>query len=449
MTTPTPASGEQARSAAEPPAGDAISRMRAFIRRHIKDFSLYLGLQVLNKVLALAQGLLVINLLGITNYGLYALALAIINAVMSISNAGVGMFIAANGGKHIGDPQRMHSILAAAGQVQNLLLAFCTVALAIILPLQCLSLHVAVNDTVSIGILGLLTLFFQVKNTINKEIMAIALMIKRNQLVDLALTCGRILAYLALYSCHCFNIHTILMASIAINLVCWLIQNRFIASFSDSGGRTPPLNVDVQLARRTVFPQLPNAIYSSVQGQIPYFLMGYFGTVTTIASFSALGRISMLVGFLFEVFNDFFVPRISRCQDPERLRVLILRVLSAYYLVVTTVLVAAYLLRHQILWILGPQYAHLDHEVTLIFIVTGLAAVCGSLFAVNSSKAWANHSWVFIVCNVACAVGGLPFVDLTRIGDVIIYSNLPQIPFIIANVIFMRIGLRRALAQVR
>jgi hypothetical protein len=62
---------------------------------------------------------------------------------------------------------------------------------------------------------------------------------------------------------------------------------------------------------------------------------------------------------------------------------------------------------------------------------------------VNSAKAWANHSWVFIVCNVICAIGGLPFVDLSRIADVIIYSNLPQIPFIIANIIFMRRGLRR------
>ncbi len=449
MTTPTPASGEQLQAGPVPQPGNAIARMRAFIRRHIKDFSLYLVLQVLNKVFALAQGLLVINLLGITSYGLYALALAIINAIMSISNAGVGMFIAANGGKHIGDPQRMHSVLAAASQVQNLLLAFCMVALAIILPLQCLALHIAAYDVVSIGILGLMTLFFQVKNTINKEILAIALMIKLNQVVDLALTSGRILAYLALYACHCFNIHTILLASIAISLVCWLIQNRFIASISGSGSRIPPLGEDIRLARRTVFPQLPNAIYNSVQGQIPYFLMGYFGTVTTIASFSALGRISMLVGFLFEVFNDFFVPRISRCQDPVRLRVLILRILSAYYLSVTAVLVLAYLLRHQLLWILGPQYAHLDHEVTLIFIVTGLAAVCGSLYAVNSSKAWALHSWIFIVCNVACAVGGLPFVDLTRIADVIIYSNLPQIPFIVVNVIFMIRGLRRTRAHVR
>jgi O-antigen/teichoic acid export membrane protein len=443
MTTPTPASGERTSAPSAPRTGDALARLRAFIHLHIRDFSLFLALQVLSKVLLLAQGLLIINLLGKSDYGLYALVLAIVFAVANISNAGVGMYIAAAGGKHISDPLRIRSVLAAANLVQNRLLAICLAALAIILPLQCLALGLGTAEIVTIGSLGLLTLFFQVKNTINKEIMAVALMIKRNQLVDLTMTSGRILAYLALYACHCFDIRSILLTAIATSLACWLIQTRFIATLSDPGNSTPPLGDDVRQARRTVYPQLPNAIYSSVQSQIPYFLMGYFGTVTTIASFSALGRLSLLVSFLFDIFNDFFIPRISRCQDGARLAILILRILATLYLAIAAILGIAYALRHQILWLLGPQYANLDFELTLIFITTGVSAVSGSLFLVNSARAWVHHSWIFIVCNIACTVGALPFVNLSRIADVIIYANLPHIPFIITNILFMRNGLRR------
>jgi O-antigen/teichoic acid export membrane protein len=443
MTTPTPASGEQAPAAAAERSADAITRLRAFVRQHIRDFSFFLGLQVVNKVLALAQGLLIINLLSKSDYGLYALALAIISAVASVSNAGVGMYIAAHGGKHISDRLRIHSVLTAANQVQNQLLVICLIALAVILPLQCLSQHLSTGDVVAIGILGLLTLYFQVKVSINKEIMAVALMIKRNQLVELVMTSSRILVYLALYVCHCFDVRTVLLASIATSLACFLIQTRLIASLSDPASRTPPAPDDLRQARRTVYPQLPNAIYSAVQGQIPYFLMGYFGTITTIASFSALGRLSMMVSFIFDIFTDFFIPRISRCQDAQRLQILIMRILAALYFTIAAILCVAYVLRHQILWILGPQYANLDFELTLIFIATGLSAVSGSLFLVNSAKAWVRHSWIFIVCNIACAIGALPFVNLSRIADVIIYANLPHLPFIITNCIFMRNGLRR------
>jgi O-antigen/teichoic acid export membrane protein len=443
MTTPIPASSQPAQSSAAHRLAHAVTRLRVFTRSHIREFSLFLGLQLMNKVLSLTQGLLIINLLSKSDYGLYALALAIISAVANVSNAGVGMYIASAGGKHISDRLRIPSILAAANRVQNHLLFACLAALAIILPLQCLSLHIGTSDIVVIGILGVLMLFFQVKNTINREIMAVALMIKRNQIVDMAMTIGRIVVYLALYLSQCFDIHTILMASIATSLACWLIQNRFIATLSDHDHRAAPVIEDVRQAQRTVYPQLPNAIYASVQGQIPYFLMGWFGTIRTIAEFSALGRLSMLVGFVFDVFNDFFIPRISRCQDPNLLPTLIVRILTVLYLVVAAILVIADLLRHQIIWILGPQYAHLDYELTLVLIATGLSAVSGSLFMINSSRAWANHSWIFIVCNIACAVGALPFVDLSRIADVIIYANLPHLPFIVTNLIFMRNGLRR------
>jgi hypothetical protein len=222
------------------------------------------------------------------------------------------------------------------------------------------------------------------------------------------------------------------------------VQDRFVHRLVLHGQRPQLRPEDLGDAYRVVVPQLPNAAYNSVQDQIPFLLMSWLGSIQHVAEFAAIGRLGLIFSFLFDVLGDFFMPRIGRCQDPRRLTRMIIAVLSGYYLTVFCGLLIAYGFRHELVWLLGRQYANLEADIPMMLTLIGTGTISGSLFLINSARAWLRHSWLFILSTVGCQAALVPFLDLTTIHGMLTFSILPHIPFIAINTVFLTLGLRRA-----
>lgn len=406
------------------------------------NFLRFLVLASASKALGLFQGFLVVWLLDVSEYGFYAAVIAMATTVASMGNAGIGMFVSAFGGRFHGDPVRMGSIARAAAGVQDVLLIGCGVMLLTALPLQFLALDLGSTwALVALTLLGAATMAVSVRGMLQFEILKICLRVELVQALDCVSLMLRIAAVVALYLTGVLNPVSLVAVNLVISLAAFVVQQRFIRALAHPGADTAQVKDDRQQAWRVVVPQLPNAIYTAVQGQVPYWLMSMLTTVTTVAEYTVLGRLGLLFGFLFELVSGYFIPRVGRCQDPQRLGGLIVQILSTFYLLEVAILVVAFFLRHQLLWLLGPQYAHLDAQLVLILCSMGVASVSASLHAINSSRAWLAHSWSFIVLTVVTQALSLLVLDVSTLDGLLWFSLLPHFPFIIVNILFMMRGL--------
>ncbi|HEX3134771.1 MAG TPA: hypothetical protein VHX44_14475 [Planctomycetota bacterium] len=411
----------------------------------IRGFLSFVLLQGINKCLGLVQGLLVINLMSKWDYGLYAMLLAVVNATANIGICGVGMFISSVGGRHVQDPARMASVYAAGGAVQAWLITASLCIVAIVLPWQYHAMNIANLWTVSsLTALGLLMMVLNARSTLCREALAIALQLHRNQVVDLSANLARLALILLAMVSDQLNAVTLVVLSLLVSATAIMVQDRLVARYVLKHAPAIATKPDIVEAKRTIFPQLPNAAYNSLQGQIPFILMGWLGSVQQVAELAALGRLSFLFTFCIEVMGDFFMPRIGRCQDPKRLGKLILLILAGFYTVLFTGLLVAFLFRSEVLWLLGSQYRNLEPEIPLMLLVIGITGISGSLFLINSARAWMRQSWLFIIATTGTQAASIPFLDLGSIRGMLLFGLLPNIPFIIINAVFILRGMRQA-----
>jgi hypothetical protein len=414
-------------------------------RAQLVRFAEFVALQGVAKAVAVIQGLVVIHLLSKWEYGLYALLLAVVMATGSIAVCGVGMFVSAAGGRHVHDPARMGSLYAAGRRVQGLLVSLGAVIVAVLLPVQFHAMELPGATLVAcLTMLGLLLLLLHARATLGRELLAIALHLRANQVIDLSGSLARLALIAGLHLAGLLDLVTLLALNLMVSAVTVAVQERLVARWVTAGATSAiARSEDLAEARRIVFPQLPNAGYSSIQDQIPYLLMAWIGTVQNVAEYAAIGRIGMIFSFLFEVMSHYFMPRVARCQDIHRLPRLIFSILISYWVLIAACLLIAYVWRGELVWLLGRQYANLESDIPLMLAYIGIAAISGSLFAVNSCRAWLGHSWVFIISTITSQVIAIPLLPLDTLAGMLLFGMVPHIPFILINALFLHHGLRR------
>jgi hypothetical protein len=413
-------------------------------RQQVGRFIEFVFLQGIAKALGVIQGLLVIHLISKWDYGIYALLFAVVIATANIAVCGVGMFVSSVGGKHVNDPLRMSSIYAAGKKVQNRLVAAGFIILAVLLPWQCQTMEVGNPLIIAcLTALGLIMLVLHAHGTLCREMLMIALRLRDLQVLELIAICVRLALIGFFYAVDLLNVVTFFSINLAISAWSIAILDRWVHRFVLQKNRAEMLPDDWSEAKRTVIPQLPNAAYSSVQDQVPFLLMSWLGSVQNIAEYAAIGRLGVIFSFFFDVLGGFFMPRIGRCQDPKRLTQMIVALLSSYYVIVLCALITAYFLSGELVWLLGKQYANVEADIPVMLALIGVGAVSGSLFLINSARAWLRHSWLFIVSTICSQAAFILVLDLHTLRGMLTFAIVPHIPFIGINLFFLVLGLKR------
>ena len=148
--------------------------------------------------------------------------------------------------------------------------------------------------------------------------------------------------------------------------------------------------------------QAANTIFFCFQGQITVFLISLFARqASSVAEVGALGRLAMIFVVINNLLTNVFVPAFARCQDKRKLRWQYAAILGAVGGFSVLVVVARRFSLNEFLFVLGNKYAHLQRE--LLFMVGGsvLSALTGTIWALNSSKAWITGSWLYIPLTLA------------------------------------------------
>jgi O-antigen/teichoic acid export membrane protein len=144
---------------------------------------------------------------------------------------------------------------------------------------------------------------------------------------------------------------------------------------------------------RLALPNVPQAVFYALQGQISLFLIAIFGHTTAVASVGALSRLGQMFVIFMQMNPLLVAPYFSKLPRE--------RVAKSYF---TACLAAgsgclgfsliAWHFPQLFLWVLGPQYQGLHREVLLVITAAAVACVSDLLWTIHAARRfvyWTNN----------------------------------------------------------
>jgi hypothetical protein len=144
---------------------------------------------------------------------------------------------------------------------------------------------------------------------------------------------------------------------------------------------------------RLALPNVPQAIFYALQGQISLFLIAIFGHTTAVAGVGALSRLGQMFVIFMQMNPLLVAPYFSKLPRERVAKSYLAALLAAGAGCVSFSLVA-WRFPGWFLWVLGPQYQGLHTEVLLVITASAVACVSDLLWTIHAARRfvyWANN----------------------------------------------------------
>jgi hypothetical protein len=180
------------------------------------------------------------------------------------------------------------------------------------------------------------------------------------------------------------------------------------------------VDADRKEIRSVTVRQLPVELYYCVQSQVALFLLAAMSAPAETASFGALGRLAQLFVPVSMLVSAFAIPRFSQTRT---------RVFAAFMswsllglLPGLAVVAVAALAPSLLLLLIGPNYAHLQHEVLIASIYSATVALAMTMWRLAANRGW--NRWTLLQIPVFClwCVASPRFLDLTTLDGVLMFQ---------------------------
>lgn len=169
-------------------------------------------------------------------------------------------------------------------------------------------------------------------------------------------------------------------------------------------------------------PIMPGIIFAAFQGQIMIFIISIFGETESIAEIGALSRLGQLYLVFSMAGSTLIAPYIAR-QKKEGLLNKYIFILGMAITISTILIGVAYFFPGLFLWLIGSKYNHLEVELVLLLISSGLGLINGTMWHMNASRKWIYY-WMPIISisGVIIIESTLAFLlDLSTVKSVLIF----------------------------
>ncbi|HKX08460.1 MAG TPA: hypothetical protein VJN67_09720 [Stellaceae bacterium] len=390
--------------------------------------------------LGFVTGILVVRLLAVDQYALYTIANTMMSTLYLLAESGIASAAVGIGGRAWQDPdwlgRTVRSTVSVANRLRNLVAAPVALALAWLLVKNGASAAATLFLVTLVLIGGSLQLLGQI------YIMVPRLLgdARFQQAVNFLMPALRLVITLALApfglvsSTALFALVLSFLAPFGV-LRCWV--GRRIAL----GGPSDP--AIVAELRPIVTRQLPNGIYYLFQSQLGIWLLSVFGSAETVADLGALTRISAVLGVLIATMQGIVVPRYARVQNARRLVALYLLVLAGCAALASLIVVAVWIVPEPVLWLLGSQYAHLEHELLLATEAAALSSVSILAWALSANKGWFLPVWINMPLGLTAQVSLMLAIGVSTVRQVLLMTICTEAIFLVTNIGSGLIFLRR------
>jgi len=346
------------------------------------------AVQAGTQLLMFASGIIVVRTLSIEQYACYTLANAAIGIAAALSDSGMTAALIAQCGRVWQQPDRLGAVMATGLALRQKATLAC---IALLVPIL-LWFALREGNSLTQGLLlcaAVAPVFYATASVAVLEIpLRLHQRLRTLQLTQLISTIVRV----PLVVLTCLIYPPAWLAVLSSFSPLWLLNRNLrerstgLVSFEAGHDAEARKRITAQVLR-----SLPGTIYYVFAGQLTVLLITFFGTAEGVAQVGALGRITIIVGFLLTVFNMIATPRYARIPETETrklLRLYLLMLAGVAGACIMTVLLA-WMAPGVVLFILGGKYGSLTSEVVLAVAAgaigvlasaaSGMAAVRGTV----------------------------------------------------------------------
>lgn len=400
----------------------------------------FAAVQAIVQFISFGSGILLIHTLTQRDYAYFTIANTMQATIQVLADIGISVGLVSIGGRVWHDRSRFGQLINTAFGLRKILGG---AAMLVVIPFLFSLLFrngAPVPYATILVILLIGGLLVQFSLGILSVVPRLRSDIKKIQTIDLTGAIVRLVSIAALSF-----IFLNAAVAIAITAGAWLLQYLMLRNYVETAIElnAPPNDDDRREMVRLMKQLAPTSIFYCLQGQITVFLISLFARQTTsVAEVGALGRLAMIFTVLSNLLTNIFVPAFAKCHDSRKLRWLYAAIIggvSAFSLVVLT---GARFLPEYFLLVLGNKYAHLEHELFLMVAVAIGAALTGTFWALNASKAWVTGSWLYIPLTLATQIALIPYTDFSSVSGVLIFNLISILPNLLLNLVLTYRGFR-------
>jgi hypothetical protein len=392
------------------------------------------------QIVGFLSGILVIRHLDQREYAYFTVANAMQGTLNLLADIGISIGLISIGGRVWQDRSRFGQLVNTALGLRRKLGAIAAVIVTPILYFMLVKNGASVGYAVILIVIVLAGLAVQLSLGVLSVVPRLRSDIGRIQTIDMTGAVARFLALVVLMYLFLNSAVAMAISSTALLLQYGMLR-KYVAGVVDL--RAPENDEDREAMRGFIRSQAANAIFFSLQGQITIFLISFFGRqVNSIAEVGALGRLAMIFAVLSNLLANVFAPAFARCQTLRKLRwqyVAIVGCVSGFSLVIIG---AAVFFPREFLFVLGNKYSHLQRELLLMVGSAVISALAGTLWSLNSAKAWISGSWLYIPLTLGTQLALIPFTDFSSVMSVLIFNLVSAIPSLLLNLVLSYRGFR-------
>lgn len=180
-------------------------------------------------------------------------------------------------------------------------------------------------------------------------------------------------------------------------------------------------------------PQWLFIVYSLFQYQITLFIISSFGSISQLADYGALSRLSSI----FQIINMstfiLLIPAFAR-QTNYKKAVLVYFISIGLLLSISTLfLILSYNYPSMFLLIIGTKYVDLTYVLPYMVIMTVSSNLGTLILSLNQSKGWVKNTWLVPILSIFIQIISVLFIDLSSLINVILISTIPSVILILIH----------------
>ena len=396
--------------------------------------------QAVVQVVGFLSGILLIRYLDQREYAYFTIANTMQGTLNVLADIGISIGVVSIGGRVWQDPHRFGQLVNTALGLRRKLGAVAILIVTPVLYFMLVKNGAPVSYTVILIGAVLAGLAVQLSLGVLSVVPRLRSDIGRIQTIDLTGALARFVTLLALMYLFLNGAVALAVGSATLLLQYWMLR-KYVARVIDL--KAPENIEDREAMRGFIRSQAANAVFFCLQGQITIFLISIFGRqVSSIAEVGALGRLAMIFAVLSNLLSNVFTPAFARCQSLRRLGwqyAIIVGGVACFSLVI---IAAAAFFPRQFLFVLGSKYAHLERELLLMVAGAVINVLAGTLWSLNTAKAWVGGSWLYIPLTLATQLALIPYTDFSSVTGVLTFNLVSTIPSLLLNLVLSYRGFR-------
>lgn len=378
-------------------------------RKLILRAGIFLSGNALAQLTGALAGLLLTRWLSTPEYALYTVFAYLTSALTVLSKGGVHLGFTALLGRYWPDLDRTSSLINSLMSVRQML------AWTVGPPLMIMAGFLLIRngaDALQVGaFLVFLAIFWgaDIMTRVIDQILYFANQAGQTQVLDAVLNFARVMAVVGLFFAHWLNALTAAFLVTGMAALRIAPITRWIERIIE-GRQVQAVPADVSELKAVTIRQMPVEIYFVAQAPLVLICLSLFGDVESVASFGALTRLAMLLAPA-QAFGLAFCTPILAGARRGILRTYLVLVLVCAVPSIALVL-AALVVPHALLWIVGPNYADQIAAVRVCALTSGFTSVVGAAWSLAAHRGWNHWTQLQIPVGIIWGIAATQFLDL-------------------------------------